>query len=85
MAQGKSQDNVSVTQVLQLIEKMTDEDRQELYRRLDLKSWGEAWRALCAKVDEQTRDLPQLTEAEIVAEMKAIRAELKEERAQSGN
>jgi hypothetical protein len=85
MAQRKPQDNVSVTQVLQLIGKMTDEDRQELYRRLDLKSWGESWRALCAKVDEQTRDLPPLKEAEIVAEMTAIRAELKEERAQSGN
>jgi len=85
MAQRKPQDRVSVTQVLRLIEKMTDEDRQELYRRLDLKSWGEAWRALCAKVDDQTRDLPPLTDAEIVAEMKEIRAELKEERAQSGN
>jgi hypothetical protein len=85
MAPRKPRDIVSVTQVLLLIEKMTDEDRQELYRRLDLKSWGEAWRALCAKVDEQIRDLPPLTEADIVAEMKVIRAELKEERAQSGN
>lgn len=85
MAQRKPEDKVSVDQVLKLVNKLSFEERQELYRKLDLKSWGERWRALCAKVDEQNKNLPSLTEDEMVAEMKAIREDLKAERAQSGS
>ena len=73
MAQRKPGDKVSIDQVLKLVDKLSAEERQELYRKLDLKSWGERWRALCSKVDEQNKDLPPLTEDEIVAEMKDIR------------
>ena len=85
MAQRQPKDNVTVNQLLQLVDRLSPEDRQELYRRLDLKSWGDSWRALCAKIDEQNKNLPSLTEAEIVAEMKAVRRECTDERAQSSN
>ncbi len=85
MAQRKPEDKVTVDQLLQLVNNLSSDDRQELYRRLDLKSWGEKWRALCAKVDAQSKDLPPLTEQDVFVEMKEIRDELKAERAQGSN
>ena len=85
MAQRKPDDNVTVNQLLKLVDKLSPEDRQEFYRRLDLKSWAEKWRSLCAKVDAQGKHLPPLTEQEVFAEMKEIREELKAERAQGSN
>ena len=85
MAQRKSEDNVSVNQVLQLVDKLSADQREELYRRLDLKIWGENWRALCNKVDRQTKDMPPLSDEDVVMELKAARDELRDGRAESGN
>ncbi len=85
MAQRKPDDKVTLDQLLQLVNQLSTDDRQELYRRLDLKSWGEKWRVLCAEVDAHSKDLPQLTEQEVFNEMKEIRNELKAERAQGSN
>jgi hypothetical protein len=85
MAQQKPERKVTIGQVLKLVDRLSPAERQELYRRLDLKSWGEDWRRLCANLDAQNKDLPPLTEQEIVAEMKIIRKEVQAERAQSGN
>jgi len=40
MAQRKPEDKVTVDQLLQLVNKLSSDDRQELYRRLDQKSWA---------------------------------------------
>jgi len=83
MAQPNPIDKVTVDQVLKLVDQLSDDERRDLYRKLDLKSWGERWRALCSKVDQQNKHLEPLTEEEIIHEMKEIRKELKAERAQS--
>ncbi|CAN5715482.1 hypothetical protein BH10CYA1_BH10CYA1_64250 [soil metagenome] len=81
MAQRKPENQFTVDQLIQLVDKLSPADREELYRRLDLKSWGEKWHALCAKVDAQGKDLPPLSEQQVFADMKEIREELKAERA----
>jgi len=85
MAQRKPEEKVTLNQVLKLVDQLTAEERNELRRQLDDKTWGEDWRALCSEVDEQNKGLAPLSEEEIVAEMKAIRKELKAERAQGSN
>jgi hypothetical protein len=57
MTQRKPEDKVTVNQLLVMVDKLSTADREEFYRRLDLKSWGEKWRAPCANVDAQGKDL----------------------------
>lgn len=85
MAQRQPDDKITVDQVLKLVDRLSSEERQELYRMLDLKSWGERWRRLYTKVDAQNKDLSPISEDEIVAEMKSIREELKAKRANGSN
>jgi hypothetical protein len=85
MAQRKPDENVTLDQVLKLVEFLTPADRSTLRSKLDDKNWGDQWRALCNEVDEQNKNTPPLSEDEIVAEMKAVRKELKAKSAQSGN
>jgi hypothetical protein len=83
MAQQKPE-KVTLNQVLKLVNQLSPEDQSELRRKLD-ESWSAEWRALIKEVDEQNQGTPPLSEEEIVAEMKAVRRELKAESAQSGN
>lgn len=85
MAQQRPRDDDSVSEVLKLVDRLSAEQRQELYRRLNLKAWSEQWRALSAKVDEQNEGKPQLTEEEVMSEMAVLRSELKQERAQGNS
>ncbi|HEY9867579.1 MAG TPA: hypothetical protein V6D08_00105 [Candidatus Obscuribacterales bacterium] len=84
MAQRKPE-RPSLDQVLRLVEQLTPAEQEELGRKLISKSWGRSWQELCEKVDEYTKDLPPLSEEEIVEEMKSIRAELRSMRDQGGN
>ncbi len=70
MARQKSEDSVSVNQILQLVDKMSADQREELYGRLDLKRRGEKWRELCNKIDRQTSDMPPLSDEDVVMEVK---------------
>ncbi len=80
MAQRKPEPQFTVDQLIQLVDKLSPADREELYRKLDLRSWSDKWRALCAKVDRQGKELPPLTEQQVFAELKEIRNGLKAER-----
>lgn len=84
MAQRKPEEKVTVDQVLKLVDQLSPEEQGKLRRKLD-ESWSAEWRALIKEVDEQNQGTPPLSEEEIVAEMKAVRRELKAESAQSGN
>jgi hypothetical protein len=84
MAQRKPEEKVTVDQVLKLVDQLSPEEQGKLRRKLD-ESWSAEWRALSKEVDEQNKGKTPLTEEEIVAEMKAVRRELKAESAQSGN
>lgn len=84
MAQRKPEEKVTVDQVLKLVDQLSPEEQGKLRRKID-ESWSTEWRALTKEVDEQNQGTPPLSEEEIVAEMKAVRRELKAESAQSGS
>ena len=84
MAQRKPEEKVTVDQVLKLVDQLSAEEQGKLRHKLD-ESWSAEWRALLKEVDEQNKGTEPLPEEEIVAEMKAVREEMKAERArQSG-
>ena len=84
MAQPKPE-RMSFDKVLRLVAELSLAEQEQLRLQLNNKSWGERWDALVQKVREQNREFPPVTDAEVVAEMKAIRKELWNERAQSNH
>jgi len=85
MVQRQPDDKSRMEQVLKLVAQLSPDELVELGRRLNAKSWGIEWRALCGEVDEQSKDLPPISEEEVAQEMRSIKEELKAERAQYGN
>lgn len=84
MAQRKQEKHATLDQVLQLVEKLSPEDKGELRRKLD-ESWGEHWDKLTTRIQERCKDMPPLTDEEIMAEVKAIREERKVKRAEGSH
>jgi hypothetical protein len=85
MAQRKPEEKVTVDQVLKLVDQLSTEEREEVRAKLNSQSKTERWQALSSKVQDQCRDLPSMSDDEIVADLKEIRKGLKGERAsQSG-
>jgi hypothetical protein len=74
-----------IEQVLQLVEQLPPDEQIELWRKLDIKTWGKRWDELVKRIQERRRNLPPLTDEEIVAEMKSIRREVWAERAEGDN
>jgi hypothetical protein len=87
MALQKPEEERSIVgQVLSLANQLTPDELAEVRRKLNAKAWGQEWRALCKEVDEHNKGKLQLSDEEIAAEVKAVREEMKAERArQSGN
>jgi hypothetical protein len=86
MAQRQPEEKTTLEQVLQLVDKLSSSEQERLRINLNSKSKTERWKALFNKVQGQCIDLPPISEAEILADLKEIRTELKAERAgQSGN
>jgi esterase/lipase len=85
MAQRKPDDKSKMEQVLKLVAQLSPDELVELYRRLNAKSWGIEWKALCREVADQSKNLPPISEEEVADEMRSIKEELKAERAQYGN
>jgi len=85
MAQRKPEDQTTFDQVLKLVDQLTSEDQERLRVRLNSKSKTERWQALFNKVQDQSKDLPAMSDEEIVADLKEIREELKAERARQSS
>lgn len=69
MAQRKSEEKITVDQVLRLVDQLSPEEQGKLRHKLD-ESWSAEWRALLKEVDEQNKDTLPLSEEEIMAEVK---------------
>lgn len=88
MSQPKKK--VSLNQVLKLVDQLTPDELLELQRKVNDKTWGQRFRQLADEIerDRVAKGLPCLTDEEIMAEVKAVREEMKAERVQrnqSGN
>ena len=83
MAQRKPEEQSTLNQVLKLVDSLSSDEQEQLRQDLSNRTWGQRWDALVKKVQEQSRNLPPVTDEEIVAEMKAIRREVLAGRAQS--
>jgi hypothetical protein len=75
----------SVNQVLELVHKLPPNEQEQIRQNLNSESWANRWSALVQKIDEQSKNLPPLTDDEIAEEVMAYRSEQKTKRAQSGN
>jgi len=83
MTQRKQEDKVTLDEVLKLVHRLPAEEQEQLRSKLNSKSKAERWQALFHKVHNQSKVLPPLSDQEILSDVKAIRAELKAERASS--
>ncbi|MBP6746569.1 hypothetical protein KA344_15125 [bacterium] len=79
---GQPKKKTSLEQVLKLVDWLSVDEQEKLRAELNSRSKAERWQALCDKVQRQSEALPPITDAEILADMSEIRAELKAERAQ---
>lgn len=85
MAQRKPEEKNTLNQVLKLVDQLSPDEQERLRVKLNSKSKAERWQALCNKVQNQCKDLPPLSDEDIVADLKELRQEMTAERAQSGN
>lgn len=72
MTQQNSEDKVTLNQVMQLVAQLSPEEKGELRRKLD-DSWKEQWDSLTTRVREKSKELPPLSDEEIMAEVKEVR------------
>lgn len=84
MAQRKSEEKITVDQVLRLVDQLSPEEQGKLRHKLD-ESWSAEWRALLKEVDEQNKATLPLSEEEIMAELRDARQEMKAERARKSS
>ncbi len=82
-----AQEKTTVDEILKLVQSLSPPERAELQRRLDASSWGDQWDALTAKIRARFAVSGEsiLSEEEVMAEVKAVRAERKARRAQGSN
>lgn len=88
MAQRKPEEKMTLDQVLKLVDQLSTDEQEQVRKKLSNRSWGQRFQHLCDKVEATrvAKGLPRLSEEEIMAEVKAVREEMKAERAhQSGN
>ena len=78
-------EDVSMDLVISLIDRLPADEQKQVRNKLNAKAWAEKWDALTNEIREQNKSLPPLTEEEIFAEWKAIKSELRAERAQSNH
>lgn len=74
---------MSLDQVLRLVEQLPADEQEQLRLKLNGKAWGEEWDRLAQKIQDkfQLDGVPIPTEAEVMAEVKAVRNQRKAERA----
>jgi len=85
MAQREPEEQVTLEQVLTLVDKLPITEQEQLRKNLSNRTWGQRWRQLVKDVEEDNKGLPALSEEEIIAEMKAIKEEIRAERAKGSN
>lgn len=81
MAQRKSDEQITVDQVLKLVNQLSPEEQSELRLKLD-ESWEQQWDDLASKIQERCKGLPPLSDEEIMDEVKAVRETRKGRRAE---
>lgn len=79
-----AQEKITVDQIFNLAQALSPEEQAELRRKLD-ESWGDQWDQLTSRIQERSKDLPPLTDEEIIAEVKAVKEERKARRAEGSH
>jgi hypothetical protein len=85
MAQRKSEEPVTLDQVLKLVEKLSPNDQEQLRLRLDRMTRHQEWRNLVAAVAEDNKGLPPLSDEEIAEEVRAVKHDRKARCAQDSD
>ena len=81
MTQQKRKEDDTFEQVMKLVDELSPDKQEELRKNLSNRTWGKRWRQLVEDVQNDNRNLPPLTEEEVIAEMKAIKKAIRSNRA----
>lgn len=73
MAQRNPEEQVTLDQVLKLVDKLSPDDQEQLRLKLDRKTRHQEWRNLVAAVAEDNKELPPLSDEEIAEEVRAVK------------
>jgi hypothetical protein len=73
MAQHNPDEVVSFDEVLRLVHKLSAEEREELRLKLNQDAKVARFNEICENVQQTSKDLPPLSDEEIVAEVKKVR------------
>jgi hypothetical protein len=73
MAQRKPEEQVTLEQVLKLVDKLSSDDQEQLRLKLDRKTRHQEWRNLVTEVAEDNKKLPSLSDEEIAKEVQAVK------------
>ena len=76
---------VPFEKMLKLVDQLSPNEQSQLRRKLATKALGKDLRDLSKEIDEQNKDSSPISEEEILAEMKAIKKELRAKGARSRN
>jgi hypothetical protein len=65
-------ERVTFDQLLKLVGELTAEEQDALRRQLD-NSWNDRWDKVVSTIRQNAQSMPELTDEEIIAEVKAVR------------
>jgi hypothetical protein len=85
MAQRKPEEQVTLDQVLRLIDKLSPDDQEQLRLKLDRKTRQQEWRDLVTAVAEDNKGVPPLSDEEIAEEVRAVKQARKAQRVQDSD
>jgi len=85
MAQRKPEEQITLEQVLKLVEKLSPDDQEQLRIRLDRNTRQQEWRNLVAAVAEDNKELASLSDDDIAEEVRAVKQARKSRSAQSSD
>ncbi|MBI4533003.1 MAG: hypothetical protein HY711_03570 [Candidatus Melainabacteria bacterium] len=85
MAQRKPEQQVTLDQVLKLVDRLSPDEQEQLRLKLDCKTRHQEWRNLVAAVSEDNKGLSPLSDEEIAEEVRAVKQDRKAQRAQDSN
>lgn len=82
MAQRKPEEQTTLIKIFQLVDTLSPDAQKQLRHKLNAKAFGEKWNSVVREIREQNKDLPPLTDEQIFDECKAIKNEIRTERAE---
>ncbi len=78
---------MTLDEVLKLVDQLSPGEQEQLRQNLNTRTWGQRWQELAEKIQArfEAAGTPVPSEEEVIAEVRAVRAERKARRAEGHN